>query len=72
GIGDEIDQRPASGIENFLNGIAGAVAVDVGALMLAYGGGGHVNAGTCQVGAEEAEDVIAEITAMLSETPAAG
>ncbi len=32
--------------------------VDIGALMLAHGGGGHRNAGTCQVGHDEAEQVL--------------
>jgi nanoRNase/pAp phosphatase (c-di-AMP/oligoRNAs hydrolase) len=31
---------------------------NVGALMLEYGGGGHENAGTCQVSNEMAEDVL--------------
>jgi nanoRNase/pAp phosphatase (c-di-AMP/oligoRNAs hydrolase) len=35
--------------------------VDLGALMLRYGGGGHLNAGTCQVPHEQAEEVLAEI-----------
>ena len=35
--------------------------IDIGALMLRYGGGGHVNAGTCQVGHDEADRVLAEI-----------
>jgi nanoRNase/pAp phosphatase (c-di-AMP/oligoRNAs hydrolase) len=30
----------------------------IGALMLEYGGGGHENAGTCQVANEMAEDVL--------------
>jgi nanoRNase/pAp phosphatase (c-di-AMP/oligoRNAs hydrolase) len=34
---------------------------DVGALMLAYGGGGHEAAGTCQVANGEAERVLAEL-----------
>jgi len=32
---------------------------DVGHLMLEYGGGGHATAGTCQVGASEADEVVA-------------
>jgi nanoRNase/pAp phosphatase (c-di-AMP/oligoRNAs hydrolase) len=32
--------------------------VDLGALMLHYGGGGHLNAGTCQVSHERADDVL--------------
>lgn len=34
---------------------------DLGALMLRYGGGGHRNAGTCQVPHEEADRVLSEI-----------
>jgi nanoRNase/pAp phosphatase (c-di-AMP/oligoRNAs hydrolase) len=34
---------------------------DVGALMLAYGGGGHEAAGTCQVPNDRAEQVLAEV-----------
>jgi nanoRNase/pAp phosphatase (c-di-AMP/oligoRNAs hydrolase) len=36
--------------------------LDIGALMLRYGGGGHRNAGTCQVAHEEADRVLLEIT----------
>jgi nanoRNase/pAp phosphatase (c-di-AMP/oligoRNAs hydrolase) len=39
--------------------------VDVGALMLKYGGGGHVMVGTCQVDYDEADKAIAEITEAL-------
>src|SRR5690349_17877042 len=35
--------------------------VDLGALMLAHGGGGHRNAGTCQVPHEEADGVLRRI-----------
>jgi nanoRNase/pAp phosphatase (c-di-AMP/oligoRNAs hydrolase) len=35
--------------------------VDVGKMLLAYGGGGHHNVGTCQVPYEEADRVIEEI-----------
>jgi nanoRNase/pAp phosphatase (c-di-AMP/oligoRNAs hydrolase) len=35
--------------------------VDIGALMLSYGGGGHRNAGTCQVDHGDAERVLDEI-----------
>ncbi|SHM54292.1 exopolyphosphatase [Cryptosporangium aurantiacum] len=35
--------------------------IDVGAVMLHYGGGGHVAAGTCQVPHEDAERVLAEV-----------
>ena len=41
--------------------------VDVAAVALTYGGGGHLNAGTCQVGNEEAgsklEEIVGKITA---------
>jgi nanoRNase/pAp phosphatase (c-di-AMP/oligoRNAs hydrolase) len=39
---------------------------DVGALMLAHGGGGHEAAGTCQVANEDADAVQAELVARLS------
>lgn len=35
--------------------------VDLGALMLGFGGGGHRNAGTCQVPHDRADDVLREI-----------
>lgn len=35
--------------------------LDIGALMLSYGGGGHLNAGTCQVDHDQAERVLGEI-----------
>lgn len=35
--------------------------VNVGSLMLRYGGGGHGRVGTCQVAAEEADKVLAEL-----------
>ncbi|MCX7171503.1 MAG: exopolyphosphatase, partial [Proteobacteria bacterium] len=34
---------------------------DIGDLMLQYGGGGHANAGTCQVGNDKAEQVLQEL-----------
>jgi nanoRNase/pAp phosphatase (c-di-AMP/oligoRNAs hydrolase) len=41
--------------------------VDIGAVMLgAYGGGGHRNAGTCQVAHDQAERSLAEIVAALN------
>ena len=40
--------------------------VDVGALCLSYGGGGHRAAGTCQVSNERAEAVKAELVVALS------
>jgi nanoRNase/pAp phosphatase (c-di-AMP/oligoRNAs hydrolase) len=39
---------------------------DVGELMLSYGGGGHTAAGTCQVANEDAERVLAELTARIN------
>jgi nanoRNase/pAp phosphatase (c-di-AMP/oligoRNAs hydrolase) len=36
-------------------------AFDIGRLMLAYGGGGHEAAGTCQIDNDRAEAVLAEI-----------
>jgi nanoRNase/pAp phosphatase (c-di-AMP/oligoRNAs hydrolase) len=41
--------------------------VDIGALMLRYGGGGHHNAGTCQVGHDRADAVLDEIAAAVNE-----
>ena len=40
--------------------------VDVGALMLEYGGGGHEAAGTCQVENDEAEAKLAEIVTRVN------
>ncbi len=34
---------------------------DIGELMLRYGGGGHKNAGTCQVSNDKAEDTLKEL-----------
>jgi nanoRNase/pAp phosphatase (c-di-AMP/oligoRNAs hydrolase) len=46
--------------------------VDIGALMLGFGGGGHQNAGTCQVAHEDAERVLDEIAAAVNaEVPVA-
>ena len=39
--------------------------VDIGSMLLKYGGGGHRQVGTCQISYEEASRVIAEITAMV-------
>ncbi|MDR2182340.1 MAG: exopolyphosphatase [Treponema sp.] len=36
-------------------------SINVGALLLGYGGGGHIQVGTCQVSAADADRVIAEI-----------
>jgi nanoRNase/pAp phosphatase (c-di-AMP/oligoRNAs hydrolase) len=41
--------------------------VNVGELMLSYGGGGHTNAGTCQVPNENAESVLAEVIGALKD-----
>ena len=43
--------------------------IDVGAVCLGYGGGGHRAAGSCQVANDEAETVKAELIATLSATP---
>jgi nanoRNase/pAp phosphatase (c-di-AMP/oligoRNAs hydrolase) len=44
--------------------------VDIGALVLGYGGGGHRNAGTCQVGHAESERTLNDIVAALNPVPA--
>jgi nanoRNase/pAp phosphatase (c-di-AMP/oligoRNAs hydrolase) len=36
--------------------------VDVGSLMLKYGGGGHKAVGTCQIPYEEAEDALHDMS----------
>ena len=40
-------------------------AVDVGSLMMEYGGGGHVGAGSCSVYADTADDVVYDIVERL-------
>lgn len=40
--------------------------VNIGALMLAYGGGGHENAGTCQVHNDDASRVLQELVARIN------
>jgi nanoRNase/pAp phosphatase (c-di-AMP/oligoRNAs hydrolase) len=40
--------------------------LDIGALCLSYGGGGHQNAGTCQVANEDAERVLGELVARIA------
>lgn len=40
--------------------------VDIGALMLQHGGGGHLNAGTCQVPHDRADAVLDEIVAAVN------
>jgi len=42
--------------------------VDIGEVMLRYGGGGHLAAGTCQISHEDSERVLAEIVTAL-QTP---
>jgi nanoRNase/pAp phosphatase (c-di-AMP/oligoRNAs hydrolase) len=37
--------------------------VDVGSMLLRYGGGGHKQVGTCQVPYEDADRIISEIIA---------
>lgn len=39
---------------------------DVGALMLSYGGGGHVAAGTCQVDNDQAQRTLRELVAQIN------
>jgi nanoRNase/pAp phosphatase (c-di-AMP/oligoRNAs hydrolase) len=39
--------------------------LDIGALMLGYGGGGHEAAGTCQIANDRAEAVLAELIATI-------
>jgi nanoRNase/pAp phosphatase (c-di-AMP/oligoRNAs hydrolase) len=40
--------------------------VDIGALMLAHGGGGHEAAGTCQIANNDADSVLAELVATIA------
>ena len=46
-----------------------ANSVDIGGLMLGYGGGGHRNAGTCQVPHDEAARSLDEIVSALNPAP---
>lgn len=39
--------------------------INIGELMLTYGGGGHANAGTCQVANDAADDVLQRVIAAL-------
>ena len=39
---------------------------NIGELMLKYGGGGHMNAGTCQINHNKADDVLKELIAELT------
>ncbi len=41
-------------------------SADIGALMLSYGGGGHANAGTCQVAHDDADRVLDELVGHLN------
>jgi len=43
-----------------------ANAVNIGSLMLEYGGGGHANAGTCQIEPDRADAVLKELVERLS------
>ena len=40
--------------------------VNIGSVMLEYGGGGHANAGTCQIETDRAETVLKELVSRLS------
>jgi nanoRNase/pAp phosphatase (c-di-AMP/oligoRNAs hydrolase) len=44
-------------------------SVNVGELMLSHGGGGHANAGTCQVDHDRAEAVLGDVVAVLNGLP---
>jgi nanoRNase/pAp phosphatase (c-di-AMP/oligoRNAs hydrolase) len=39
---------------------------NIGELMLKYNGGGHANAGTCQVGNDQAAQVLQELSAKIN------
>lgn len=41
--------------------------VNIGEIMLSYGGGGHMNAGTCQIEHEKAEQVLSELIDKLKD-----
>jgi nanoRNase/pAp phosphatase (c-di-AMP/oligoRNAs hydrolase) len=41
-------------------------SVDVGALMLEYGGGGHLAVGTCQVPNDQTEEIVARMISILT------
>ncbi|MES2743116.1 MAG: exopolyphosphatase [Pseudomonadota bacterium] len=43
-----------------------SAAINIGALMLEYGGGGHENAGTCQVANDVAETVLQELIGRIT------
>ncbi|MDM8545094.1 DHH family phosphoesterase [Candidatus Venteria ishoeyi] len=42
--------------------------VDIGELMLKYGGGGHTKAGTCQIANERADEVLGELIEVLNQS----
>jgi nanoRNase/pAp phosphatase (c-di-AMP/oligoRNAs hydrolase) len=44
-----------------------SATVDVGSLLLKYGGGGHHQVGTCQVPYADSDRIIAEITAKVKQ-----
>jgi nanoRNase/pAp phosphatase (c-di-AMP/oligoRNAs hydrolase) len=46
-------------------------SADIGALLLSYGGGGHANAGTCQVPHDQADRVLEELVGHLNATSTA-
>jgi nanoRNase/pAp phosphatase (c-di-AMP/oligoRNAs hydrolase) len=39
---------------------------NIGELMLQYGGGGHANAGTCQIDTDKADDVLKELIGKIN------
>ncbi len=41
--------------------------IDIGAMMYEYGGGGHMNAGTCQVDNDKAEETLQSLLAKIKE-----
>ena len=41
-------------------------ATNIGELMLKYGGGGHENAGTCQIANDKADAVLKELVAKIN------
>jgi len=47
--------------------INGSSIVDVGSLMLKYGGGGHHKAGTCQVSYQDADSILQEILTVINQ-----
>jgi nanoRNase/pAp phosphatase (c-di-AMP/oligoRNAs hydrolase) len=40
-------------------------SVNIGELMFSYGGGGHINAGTCQIDNDKADDILKELIAKI-------